>query len=243
MINDRHATARKMRGRFRWLVRTPLHPQWLLPRRRASDALRMCRGAILDIGAADRWLRAELDPEAQYVALDYPVTAIGLYGLRPDVFADAQRLPFADGSIDAVACFEVLEHVQDPEAVIHEIARVLAPGGITDLSMPFLYPVHDAPYDFQRWTSHGWERSLADAGLLIEKAEAADHPVHAAAVLAGLALAGPLQTLRGWRSLPLLMATAILVPIINIGAWLLACVWPRWDAMTTANRILARKPL
>jgi len=224
------------------LKKTPLHPQWLMPPRQLSEGLRSCSGVVLDIGAADRWLRPALRAEAHYVALDYPATAVGLYGLNPDVFGDARRLPFADESIDAVACFEVLEHVPDPQAVLSEVARVLVPGGVVNLSMPFLYPVHDAPYDFQRWTLYGWQRSLNDAGLHVEHAAAACHPLHAGAVLASLALAGPLQAVRGWRRIPGLLVVALLVPVLNIGAWVLAFVWPRWDAMTTTHHVVARKP-
>ncbi|GAC1523737.1 MAG: bifunctional 3-demethylubiquinone 3-O-methyltransferase/2-octaprenyl-6-hydroxy phenol methylase [Ktedonobacteraceae bacterium] len=42
----------------------------------------------------------------------------------------AERMPFADGSFSAIVCLDVLEHVQDLQATIAEIARVLAPGGV-----------------------------------------------------------------------------------------------------------------
>jgi 2-polyprenyl-6-hydroxyphenyl methylase/3-demethylubiquinone-9 3-methyltransferase len=41
-----------------------------------------------------------------------------------------ERLPFADGGFEIVYCCDVLEHVDDVEKVIGEIARVLAPGGV-----------------------------------------------------------------------------------------------------------------
>jgi 2-polyprenyl-6-hydroxyphenyl methylase / 3-demethylubiquinone-9 3-methyltransferase len=41
-----------------------------------------------------------------------------------------ERLPFADASFDHVACCDVLEHVDDVDEVIEEIARVLKPGGL-----------------------------------------------------------------------------------------------------------------
>jgi 2-polyprenyl-6-hydroxyphenyl methylase/3-demethylubiquinone-9 3-methyltransferase len=43
--------------------------------------------------------------------------------------ADALRLPFDDGSFDVVCAMDFLEHVEQPAAVIAEVARVLAPGG------------------------------------------------------------------------------------------------------------------
>ncbi|MGE4425597.1 MAG: class I SAM-dependent methyltransferase [Solirubrobacteraceae bacterium] len=45
------------------------------------------------------------------------------------VRADAHRLPFADGSFDAVACYGALYLVERPDEVIAQMARVLRPGG------------------------------------------------------------------------------------------------------------------
>jgi 2-polyprenyl-3-methyl-5-hydroxy-6-metoxy-1,4-benzoquinol methylase len=43
--------------------------------------------------------------------------------------SDPCRLPFADGSFDAVLSCGVLEHVEDPDASLEEVKRVLVPGG------------------------------------------------------------------------------------------------------------------
>ena len=45
-------------------------------------------------------------------------------------WAAAEALPYVDGSFSVIVCLDVLEHVQNLEATIREIARVLAPGGI-----------------------------------------------------------------------------------------------------------------
>ncbi|MEE2566980.1 class I SAM-dependent methyltransferase [Hyphobacterium marinum] len=54
--------------------------------------------------------------------------------------ADAAKLPFTDGSFDAVICSEVLEHVPDPQAALAEIVRVTRPGGQVALSVPRWWP-------------------------------------------------------------------------------------------------------
>ena len=45
------------------------------------------------------------------------------------VDGDALSLPFADGSVDAIRCERVFQHLSDPEGAARELARVLAPGG------------------------------------------------------------------------------------------------------------------
>lgn len=45
------------------------------------------------------------------------------------VIVPGERLPFADGSIDLIYSYAVLEHVDTPTALVDEIARVLKPGG------------------------------------------------------------------------------------------------------------------
>ncbi len=44
--------------------------------------------------------------------------------------ANAYALPFADASFDVVTCMDFLEHVEGPDLVILEAARVLRPGGV-----------------------------------------------------------------------------------------------------------------
>jgi len=50
--------------------------------------------------------------------------------------ADLLDLPFADGEFQLAACFEVIEHVDDPLAVLDELRRVLGPDGLLAISSP-----------------------------------------------------------------------------------------------------------
>lgn len=49
---------------------------------------------------------------------------------------DAERIPFHDGVFDLVTCQTVLIHVADPRAVLREMMRVLAPGGLVAVAEP-----------------------------------------------------------------------------------------------------------
>ena len=53
---------------------------------------------------------------------------------------DATRLPFADGTFDAVITSEVLEHVPDDTGALAEMVRVLTPGGVFAATVPSWLP-------------------------------------------------------------------------------------------------------
>lgn len=52
-----------------------------------------------------------------------------------------EALPFANDSFDSVLCYDVLEHVQDPEKTLAEVYRVLKPGGsFLTVFPPYFHP-------------------------------------------------------------------------------------------------------
>lgn len=84
------------------------------------------------------------------------VTVIDIDPLRkPDIIMDATRLAFENERFDAVFMMEVLEHVKEPFVAISEVQRVLKEGGVFVLSTPFTFGIHEAPYDFYRFTRYG----------------------------------------------------------------------------------------
>ena len=74
---------------------------------------------------------------------------------QPDVVGDVCTVELASCSFDAVVMLEVLEHVHSPSAALANVLRVLRPGGIAVVSAPFIYPIHEAPHDYFRYTEHG----------------------------------------------------------------------------------------
>ena len=88
--------------------------------------------ALLDVGCGGGLLAPHLPPGYRHVGVDLSASALAVasaYGVE-GVLADAAALPFPDGAFDVVVAGEVLEHVEDLDAVVAEATRVLAPGGL-----------------------------------------------------------------------------------------------------------------
>lgn len=67
------------------------------------------------------------------------------------VRAPGEKLPFEDASFDLVACVNVVDHAQSPEAILSEIQRVLAPGGLFAFSVSTLSTAGEWKWKFNRW--------------------------------------------------------------------------------------------
>lgn len=77
--------------------------------------------------------------------------------------------PLVTSSFDVVILSDVLEHIREPALLMAEISRILKPGGYLLLNVPFAYWIHEAPYDYYRYTRFALERFAQNSGLhLIE---------------------------------------------------------------------------
>ena len=239
-----------MAGQLKKLVdglrETPFHPQWFALRHEGSDLKSACaqlHGTVLDVGCAEGKPKKFLPQGASYIGLDYYSTAMDWYDTRPDVFGDAQALPFADNSIDHALLLDVIEHIPEPDKSLAELYRVLKPGGSLILQVPFLYPLHDEPLDFHRWTRHGLRRAAARHGFSVSDDLAIGHPLETAALNSNIALS---KTVINWLKSknPLGLSVAalpILVLTINCSAWLLARVSRHDDLMPHTYRVVWTK--
>jgi SAM-dependent methyltransferase len=238
--------APKFRRLLSGLRHTPLHPQWLVFRDAQMHKQRVAQhihGRLLDIGCGEKPLMPFLGDGVEYIGLDYPPTVAKGYSGKADVFGDGQRLPFKDASFDCISIMDVMEHLPNPEAAFREMLSVLKPGGILISQTPFLYPLHDLPHDFQRWTGEGLRQyTMRHPADLIELTHHGK-PLETAAVLANLALAkGMLESLQtrhpGLLLLPLVL---LLVPAINLAGWLMARLVPDDGFMPLGYTAMFRK--
>lgn len=132
------------------------------------------RGAMppraLDVGCGGQPFRARIE------SCGYAYHAIDTQA-QPGITLDAtcaidEPLPpslvaLSGAGFDLILCTEVLEHVLDWPAAWSNLHRLLAPGGRLIITCPFIYPLHEEPYDFWRPTSHALRRFAERAGLEI----------------------------------------------------------------------------
>lgn len=84
---------------------------------------------------------------------------------KVDAYTDAHQLSILNDSIDMFISISVLEHLSNPEKAVSEIARILQPGGLVYLEVPFMRSYHMAPIDYQRYTISGLEELFKRHGI------------------------------------------------------------------------------
>jgi SAM-dependent methyltransferase len=130
-------------------------------------------GRVLDTGCGAQPYRPWIEAVGlRYEGVDWPQSihapeAAGI--VRHDL--NARPWPFESETYDGLLCTEVLEHIPDPGAFLREAARVLKPGGLLVLTTPFVWPEHEAPHDYFRYTQFGLTRLAAQAGFTVECVE------------------------------------------------------------------------
>lgn len=201
--------------------------------------LGLLRGTVIDLGCGARPYEADILGAAdRYIGIDW---GNSMHGTHADVIANvAQPLPIRDCAADCVVTFDVLEHVAEPGCMLAESWRILQPGGILMISVPFQWWVHEAPWDFYRYTRHGLEYLLGKAGF-------ADIQVQAMTgfwVMWVLKLNYQLVRLIRGPSLLRKLIRALLIPAWWLGQVLalgMDAVW-REEGETAGYFVVARKP-
>lgn len=89
----------------------------------------------------------------------------------PDFVSDLRRSPFADETFDWVFCSHVLEHIRELDVCVNEILRILKPGGLAWIQVPFepgLAHSRRIEIDPHRAHAHAWQFA-PDFGEHIER--------------------------------------------------------------------------
>ena len=128
-----------------------------------TSQLNNLKGSLLDFGCGDA-------PFYDYYKES--VSSVTLSDLKKRVainetFIESDGnypLPFIKNEYDVILCTEVLEHVKNPQLLISEFYRISKKDGILILSTPFLYPIHESPDDYWRFTPFALTLLASNAG-------------------------------------------------------------------------------
>ncbi len=118
------------------------------------------KGLVLDIGGRNHASRSyqrlkslSTNPDTKIISTD----VIEDYG--PDIVDDICDSRLESEGYDGVNCVAILEHVQDYEAAVGHIHRILKPGGEVFFYVPFVWGFHDTT-DYHRFTFTEIDRIL-----------------------------------------------------------------------------------
>ena len=88
---------------------------------------------------------------------------------KADIVCEATKIPETTERYNVIICTQVIEHVFDYQKVFEEAYRLLKSGGKFIVSGPFVFEMHEKPYDFYRFTKYGFEELLTRTGFEIEE--------------------------------------------------------------------------
>lgn len=140
-----------------WLIKNIIN-------NKIKERLPYLYGRIIDLGCGTRPFEKDILKHAnEYIGVDWGNT---YHNLNAEIISDLNKpLPIPSSSFDHVVSFEVLEHLQEPLTMLSEAFRILKPGGSITLSVPFMWWVHEAPWDYFRYTKFGIYYIFQKAGF------------------------------------------------------------------------------
>lgn len=123
------------------------------------------KGTLYDLGCGEKpyefFLKSYVD---NYIGVDWGES---LYNSKPEILTDLNReLPINDNSADCILSISVLEHLANPNKLLMESYRILKRDGIVVFQVPFQWKLHEAPYDYQRFTSFGLKQIFEMSGFV-----------------------------------------------------------------------------
>lgn len=127
------------------------------------DAInKYAKGNLLDIGCGNKpYEQKILAVVNKYVGCDIVQSSLN----KVDIISSADAIPLEGASFDTVISTQTIEHVGNHQGLVDEAFRILKPGGYFILSGPFNWQLHEEPYDFFRFSKHGFKLILENSGF------------------------------------------------------------------------------
>ena len=112
------------------------------------------KGSAVDLGAGScAYKDFLLTKVSNYTSVD---GSNCLHNNKFDIVADLNLvLPIKNETFDTIFSFSTLEHLSEPQLHLKEAYRICKKNGVIFLQIPFLWHLHEQPYDFFRYTKYG----------------------------------------------------------------------------------------
>jgi len=156
-----------------------------------------------------------------------------------EVVGDAHRLPYADGSVDAVHCEAVLEHLEDPGQAVGEMFRALRSGGEVYCVTPFLQGFHGYPSHYFNPTLEGHRLVFSRSGFEVLEAGVCVGPSWMISSLIAEYVSMVIPV-RGFRAAAVIASRVLLIPVPFLDRWINRS--PRAHILASTTFVYARKP-
>lgn len=120
------------------------------------------KGKLLDIGCGNKPYSKVLEAYiSEYVGCDIVQSSEN----SVDILCPANAIELENEIFDTIISTQTIEHVEDHQGLVNEAFRLLKKDGYFILSGPLYWPLHEEPYDFFRFTKHGFKYILEKAGF------------------------------------------------------------------------------
>jgi SAM-dependent methyltransferase len=130
-----------------------------------KDALdNYAKGSLLDLGCGNKPYKEWYTP---LTTNSTGCDAVQSTEKLVDTICLVTDLPYESNTFDTIFTTQVMEHVFDHHGMLREAFRVLKPNGNIILTVPFVWELHEEPYDFFRISKHGLKELFEEAGFEI----------------------------------------------------------------------------
>lgn len=201
-----------------------------------QEASKNISGSLLDVGCGTKpYIRVFNVESYRGLDIDSPITRER--GIADDLY-DGTKFPYVDSCFNSALCNQVLEHVFNPDEFLLEINRVLKPGGVLLLTVPFVWDEHEQPFDYARYSTFGLRDLLEKSGFKIieHKKLGAD-----ATIIFQLTNTYLYKLIKAWPRFAQLFFTATVVATVNVCGIAAGKILPKNPDLFLDHVVLAEK--